>query len=157
MIVAISGLDAPPPPSSSLLCLLPPGVLFTSLAWVTDVRRTEADDVVDANDVRAVEAESVVRERRDEEASGGAEWGSGGKSLFRIAVGGLGLVDILGRRCGVDFVSNFIELVVAILGRIFGGKGGGTGNNATSSSSSCNAGKSRMSIDDIESFIPGDL
>ena len=157
MIVAISGLDAPPPPSSSLLCL---GVLFTELDWVTDVRRTEADDVVDANDVRAVEAESVVRERRDEEASGGAEWGSGGKSLFRIAVGGLGLVDILGRRCGVDFVSNFIELVVAILGRIFGGKGGGTGNNATSSSSSsssCNAGKSRMSIDDIESFIPGDL
>lgn len=88
-------------------------------------------------DVVAVDTESE-RTTRDADVSAGADTGSGGRSLLRTAVGGRGRVEIMGRRWGMD-----LERTAAIGGAESG-----------SASSSWRAGRSRMSIDDIESFIP---
>lgn len=97
------------------------------------------------NDVVAVDTESVrvlyveAMLVRDDGASGGADTGRGGRSLLRTAVGGRGWIEMFGRRCDTD-LDNTVDIGGADSGSI---------------SSSCRAGKSRMSIEDIESFIPG--
>ena len=58
-------------------------------------------------------------------------------------------MDGFGRSCGTDF--EFREY------GFDGGKTGGVDRGIGSVSSSCRAGKSRMSIDDMESFMPDPL
>lgn len=83
----------------------------------------------------------------DDDACGGTETGRGGNSLFKMAVGGRERVERFVRSCGTD-------LELSEDGFDEEEKADEAENGIGSVSSSCKAGKSRMSIEDIESFMP---